>query len=147
MARQRDIEVLLDGASRWFSAYVGPVGDGCVVRLADITAVKQTKMTLRDSALRLQTDNVQLQHLALHDGLTGLTNRRAFDAVIEREIAHARRSSEPLALAMCDIDHFKAYNDEYGHLAGDDGIREVARVLAAACARAVDLMARQAGGP
>ncbi len=143
--QQRDIEVLLDGALRWFSAYTGPLGDGCVVRLADITAVKQTEMALRNSALRLQSDNAQLQQMALLDGLTGLANRRAFDAYIEREISHARRSGEPLALAMCDIDYFKAYNDTYGHLAGDDAIRAVAQVLSTACTRAVDLVARYGG--
>jgi diguanylate cyclase (GGDEF)-like protein len=142
---QRDVELEIGGSTRWFSAFIGPLMDGCVVRLADITVVKQNEAALRANTLRLQSDNAQLRQLAWLDGLTGLSNRRALDVILEREMARARRNNTPLTLAMCDIDHFKAYNDFYGHLAGDDCIREVAQVLAETGARAADLVARYGG--
>ncbi|KAF1046304.1 sensor domain-containing diguanylate cyclase [Xylophilus sp.] len=135
-----------DGQQRWYAAYAGPAeGGGCVLRLADITTVRQTEESLRADTRRLQQDNAQLRQLAWMDGLTGLANRRALDTILDREIARARRRGEPLAVVMCDIDHFKAFNDFYGHLAGDDCIREVARVLAATSARATDVVARYGG--
>lgn len=143
--QQRDVELDLGGTRRWYSVFIGPLMDGCVVRLADITVVKQNEAALRANALRLQSDNAQLRQLAWLDGLTGLSNRRALDVILEREIARARRNGTPLTLAMCDIDHFKAYNDFYGHLAGDDCIREVAQVLANTGSRAADLVARYGG--
>lgn len=142
---QRDIELDVGDTTRWFSVFIGPLLDGCVVRLSDITVVKQNEAALRANALRLQSDNAQLRQLAWLDGLTGLSNRRALDVILEREMARARRNGTPLTLAMCDIDHFKAYNDFYGHLAGDDCIREVAQVLAGTGARAADLVARYGG--
>lgn len=142
---QRDVELELGGSPRWYSVFIGPLMDGCVVRLSDITVVKQNEAALRANALRLQSDNAQLRQLAWLDGLTGLSNRRALDVILEREIARARRNGTPLSLAMCDIDHFKAYNDFYGHLAGDDCIREVAQVLAGTGVRAADLVARYGG--
>ncbi|MDF1483917.1 diguanylate cyclase [Ramlibacter sp. H39-3-26] len=144
--QQRDIELQVDdGPPRWFSAYFGRLQDGCVIRLSDITAVKQNEQTLRESTLRLQSDNAQLRQLAWMDGLTGLSNRRALDVILEREVARARRKKEPLTLVMCDIDHFKAFNDFYGHLIGDDCIREVAHVLAETTVRSSDLVARYGG--
>lgn len=145
LGHQRDLELQIGGVARWYSVFIGPLLDGCVVRLSDITVVKQNEAALRANAMRLQTDNQQLRQLAWLDGLTGLSNRRALDVILEREIARARRNGTPLALAMCDIDHFKAYNDFYGHLAGDDCIREVAQVLAGTGARAADLVARYGG--
>ena len=67
-----------------------------------------------------------MQSLALSDALTGLPNRRALDDVLPREMARALRTASPLCLAIIDIDHFKAYNDTYGHLAGDAVLRDCA---------------------
>lgn len=83
-------------------------------------------------------------HLATHDDLTGLLNRRALMAGGERELRLATRLKLPLALAFVDIDHFKSINDRYGHEVGDEIIREVARVLKDTC-RSIDLVGRYGG--
>ena len=87
----------------------------------------------------------KLETLATEDGLTGLANRRRFDERLLEEWARAQRERTPLALLLIDLDHFKAYNDAYGHLAGDSCLRAVARILAEEAARAGDLAARFGG--
>jgi diguanylate cyclase (GGDEF)-like protein/PAS domain S-box-containing protein len=87
----------------------------------------------------------KLATLAIEDGLTGLANRRRFDERLLEEWGRAYRERSCLALLMIDLDHFKAYNDKYGHLAGDECLRSVARVLAAEALRATDLAARYGG--
>ncbi|MFJ1570877.1 hypothetical protein PS631_00643 [Pseudomonas fluorescens] len=86
-----------------------------------------------------------LKDLALTDSLTGLGNRRRLDAVLDVEIARARRQGYPVALVMMDLDFFKAYNDRYGHLAGDQCLRRVAEVLGQALKRPADLAVRYGG--
>lgn len=143
--RERELELPQDGASRWFNVHIGPLLDGCMVRLTDVTAIKDKEQALQDNARRLQADNEQLRQLAWRDGLTGLLNRRALDVILDREVARSLRLSEPLALVMCDIDHFKAFNDFYGHLIGDDCLREVGQVLSGVIQRATDMVARYGG--
>ena len=87
----------------------------------------------------------KLAALATEDGLTGLANRRRFDERLLVEWGRAYRDRSSLALLMIDLDHFKAYNDKYGHLAGDECLRLVAKVLAAEALRATDLAARYGG--
>jgi diguanylate cyclase (GGDEF)-like protein/PAS domain S-box-containing protein len=87
----------------------------------------------------------KLAILAIEDGLTGLANRRRFDERLLEEWGRAYRERTCLALLMIDLDHFKAYNDKYGHLAGDECLRLVARVLAAEAQRTTDLAARYGG--
>lgn len=93
----------------------------------------------------LSSANVQLERLSRLDALTGVANRRAFDETLAEEWQRARRSGQPLALVLCDIDHFKAFNDRYGHPAGDSALREVAGLLAGAARRPGDLAARYGG--
>lgn len=69
----------------------------------------------------------KVQEMATHDSLTGLPNRRVLEEQLPREMARARRAEAPLCVAIIDIDHFKAYNDSHGHLAGDEVLRECAR--------------------
>jgi diguanylate cyclase (GGDEF)-like protein len=86
-----------------------------------------------------------LEQMSTTDGLTGVANRRRFDESLEREWNRARRNKTPISLIMQDIDFFKAFNDHYGHLAGDDCLRQVARALAASVRRPSDLVARYGG--
>jgi diguanylate cyclase (GGDEF)-like protein len=92
-----------------------------------------------------ERDASRLSEFAFTDGLTGIANRRAFDEAIEREWSRAQRSDGTLAIVMFDIDHFKAFNDRYGHVAGDARLVTVARVIAAAARREGDLAARYGG--
>lgn len=93
--------------------------------------------------LKAQSDLLRSQ--ALIDGLTGVANRRCFDEALQTEWRRCQRNQLPLALLMMDIDHFKLYNDHYGHQAGDDCLRAVAAVLKAHLFRAHDLCARYGG--
>lgn len=87
----------------------------------------------------------ELRRLSTVDSLTALSNRHHFDLELTLEWARARRTGIPLSLLMVDVDHFKLYNDRYGHLAGDDCLRAVGRVLAAAARRPSDVAARYGG--
>ena len=86
-----------------------------------------------------------LNELAQRDGLTGLYNRRIFDDYIERVWRQARREQVAVEIIFVDIDHFKIYNDLYGHQAGDDCLRKVARVISGAAKRPFDFSARYGG--
>lgn len=87
----------------------------------------------------------QLAHLSRTDALTGLPNRRHFDEVFERCRKSARRSGKPLSLLVVDADHFKRYNDRYGHAVGDEVLKGLARCLSASANRPDDLIARIGG--
>ncbi len=86
-----------------------------------------------------------LAALSIQDGLTGLANRRRFDDGLSQEWARGLRLQTPVALIMCDVDHFKKFNDHYGHLAGDECLRGVAGALKGMVVRPSDLMARYGG--
>jgi diguanylate cyclase (GGDEF)-like protein len=82
---------------------------------------------------------------AAHDGLTGLFNRRSFDIKLEEEFRRARRQSAMLGLVMIDVDNFKAYNDRYGHPAGDACLRSVSAAIEGEIKRPADGVARYGG--
>lgn len=86
-----------------------------------------------------------LRQMALTDGLTGVANRRQFDATLSAEWRRCGRSAQPLSLLMIDVDHFKRYNDRYGHQQGDACLRAVADVLSVSMRRPHDLAARYGG--
>ncbi len=88
--------------------------------------------------------HAEVVRLAHEDALTGLANRAAFNAALAREVARSRRSAHPLALAILDIDHFKAVNDRHGHLAGDQVLRELGAALRP-LVRSEQLLARMGG--
>ncbi|MCT7948958.1 PleD family two-component system response regulator [Ancylothrix sp. C2] len=94
---------------------------------------------------KLEFANQQLQRLALIDGLTQVANRRRFDEYLEREWFRQARERSCLSLILCDVDFFKAYNDTYGHQAGDECLRLVARAIAQEVKRSADLVARYGG--
>ncbi|HEV8689591.1 MAG TPA: sensor domain-containing diguanylate cyclase [Ideonella sp.] len=94
---------------------------------------------------RLLDTASELQRLMSANALTGIANRRAFDEALEREWRRAQRGRAPLALLMVDVDHFKQFNDFYGHVAGDDCLRQLATVLARMAQRAGEMAARYGG--
>ena len=94
---------------------------------------------------KLSTANQKLQELAISDGLTGVANRRYFDLVLENEWKRLTREQQPLSLILCDIDHFKAYNDTYGHQQGDRCLQQVSQLLQKYTRRSTDLVARYGG--
>ncbi|WP_341522931.1 PleD family two-component system response regulator [Pseudomonas sp. G.S.17] len=100
---------------------------------------------LRVSQQQLLDTNLVLQRLMNSDGLTGLSNRRHFDEYLELEWRRAIREQSQLSLMMIDVDFFKAFNDNFGHLEGDEALRQVAKAIRASCARPSDLPARYGG--
>jgi two-component system chemotaxis family response regulator WspR len=112
---------------------------------AEIDERKAREKQLLELTERLSAANRELRRLSSLDGLTGLANRRLFDAALEREWRRALRQQTQLAIVMMDIDHFKLYNDHYGHLAGDDCLKQVAGALQTCLRRPGDLLARYGG--
>jgi diguanylate cyclase (GGDEF)-like protein len=105
----------------------------------------EAEEALKRTEKALQKANDKLQQLATMDGLTGIANRRRFDDQLKLEWRRLGRESAALSLILCDIDHFKLYNDTYGHQAGDDCLRTVARTMADTARRPADLVARYGG--
>ena len=97
------------------------------------------------AALELARSREQLAELARTDPLTGLANRRQLDEALERECRRANRNGMPLSLVMLDVDHFKAFNDQYGHQAGDQCLRAVSEVVKGFGRRPGDVAARYGG--
>ena len=95
--------------------------------------------------IRLISQLRNSQQLSLHDGLTGLANRRQLDQVVAAEFQRSRRGKRPLSLIMIDIDFFKKLNDQLGHAHGDDVLRAVGRCISACMQRAGDMVARYGG--
>jgi diguanylate cyclase (GGDEF)-like protein len=95
--------------------------------------------------LRVKRMADELRRTAITDALTGVANRRQFDESLEREWARARRCGDPVSLLMVDVDHFKLYNDLYGHPKGDICLKHVTQALLSTCKRPADLVARYGG--
>ncbi len=112
--------------------------DALVGFMFDISERKRNEEKLE----RLQKE---LEELSYKDGLTGVANRRMFDAVLKTEWAQAQRNRAPLSLLIVDVDYFKQYNDHYGHIQGDECLRQVAQLLASALQRPRDFLARFGG--
>jgi diguanylate cyclase (GGDEF)-like protein len=107
--------------------------------------LEEAQQSLLRSENELREANLLLNELVLRDGLTGIHNRRQLDAVLAVEWRRAARDKQPIALLMIDVDHFKAYNDCYGHMGGDEFLCDVARVLSEQPRRGHDCVARFGG--
>lgn len=125
------------GAQLYLAIDAGPIYDAAGKLLAVVE-------TLRDMSSQKKTQT-ELEERATHDGLTGIVNRRGFDERLHVEWSSACREKQSLALIMIDVDHFKRYNDAYGHLAGDDCLKKIATVLSTAAFRPSDVVARYGG--
>ena len=93
----------------------------------------------------LQEANFKLESLSTLDGLTSISNRRSFDNYIDMSLKSCARSNKPISLIMADIDFFKGYNDNYGHLKGDECLIKVAKTIASSTKRPLDFVARYGG--
>ena len=107
--------------------------------------VDERTAELLERTAQLEVANAALEELATVDPMTGLFNRRRFDVFLQQEWQRSNRSRLPLSLLMVDIDHFKQFNDLYGHLAGDECIRKVVGVIREAAHRVTDLGCRYGG--
>lgn len=110
-----------------------------------VSAINDVGQRLAERTAELRNHNGRLAALARTDGLTGLANRRTFDVQLSAEWVRSGDRSHPLSLIMVDVDHFKLFNDTQGHPAGDEALKAVARMLAAACAGTPHLPARYGG--
>jgi diguanylate cyclase (GGDEF)-like protein/PAS domain S-box-containing protein len=133
-----------DGQYVWLRDVVHVVRseDGAVEALVGFMFDVSERKKTEEKLLVLQRE---LHDLSFKDGLTGLANRRRFDSFLSTEWSSARRNQRPLSLVMIDIDHFKEYNDRYGHVQGDYCLRRIARALSGSAARPRDLLARYGG--
>ncbi len=146
-----------EDAERHLRVSSAPVQDdrgrlrGCMVSFVDETELQRSHARLQDSMAETQRakaeveqKNQELQRLASRDPLTGCFNRRAFFEAASEHFEQARQSHQPLCCVMSDIDHFKSFNDSYGHAVGDQVIQVVARALGAGI-RPDDLLCRYGG--
>lgn len=136
---------------RWVSTSKIPLLDdhgaiqGIIGISMDITERKKSDILIQELIRRLETEKDKAQQSAMTDGLSGIPNRRYFDETLDKELYRLKRSGSPLALIMLDIDHFKKYNDRYGHVAGDDCLKLVAETIRSNIGRAPDFAARYGG--
>ncbi len=142
LAATVDVTLTLFGAGRftlgWYVARALSLVTGITVLIALLSELVR-------QAGRVAGINGQLEELLRTDVLTGVANRRAFDGAMAAEWRRARREQTALSLLMIDIDHFKGFNDRYGHPAGDVCLRQVAQAVAGQLQRPADLAARLGG--
>lgn len=123
------------GEQRWFRMTVCNIRDESL-RLLAISHIDITRRKLAEDLN---------EHLAMHDPLTGLANRRYFNRILHREVRRSQRNRSAVSLIAVDVDNFKQYNDERGHLAGDHCLMELSKVLLGVARRPSDLAARFGG--
>jgi diguanylate cyclase (GGDEF)-like protein/PAS domain S-box-containing protein len=125
------------GTRLYLAIDAGPIydSDGTLIAVVE---------TLRDMTIQKEAQH-ELERLATQDGLTGIANRRRFDETLETEWRRSMRDANSVALLMVDVDHFKNYNDTFGHQAGDECLKQVAAAMAAISLRVSDLVARYGG--
>jgi diguanylate cyclase (GGDEF)-like protein len=140
----QDLERAIEsGGDDYLTKPVSPVVLSAKIRaLQRLEAMQASLHKLTDD---LASANLKLEALSRQDGLTGIANRRAFDDRLRTLFPVAQRGERPLALVLCDVDHFKEYNDRHGHPTGDACLKRVAATLREVCRRESDLAARFGG--
>ena len=139
-----DYVILEDGTPIWYEVLKSPYQDptdgtkGVLMMARDVTERKMAEQQLADAIM-------ELQELSFIDSLTKVANRRSFDEQLRKMWFGHIREQKPLTLILCDIDYFKAFNDNYGHQQGDYALREVAQVLRSVIRRETDEVARYGG--
>lgn len=111
----------------------------------DVSETEEYRRRLEDSQRRLKRAHQNMVQLSRHDALTGLANRRHLDEALAHEWRRSARADRSLTALMIDVDHFKLYNDAFGHPAGDECLRKVADTLRARCRRPSDVVGRYGG--
>lgn len=140
-----------DGSTYWVDTTIVPLLNErgkpyqYIAIRTDITELRRTQLELQTAHEQLARSNEELARLAAFDPLTGLANRRRFDAALEDAWRVAQRQREALSLLMIDVDRFKQFNDSYGHPEGDACLRRVAMALRGVSRRPGDLVARWGG--
>jgi len=148
--RLRMIESLENTPVIFVTALEGETDEACGLRLGAADYITKpysleiTQLRVKNH-LTLKRQRDLLMNISLSDGLTGISNRRRFDELLELEWKRAVRSGTMLSLLMIDIDCFKQYNDTYGHVSGDECLKKVAQALCQTLKRPFDLMARYGG--
>ncbi|MDP1909871.1 MAG: diguanylate cyclase, partial [Hyphomicrobium sp.] len=129
-----------DGTYVWVEVTGRSLGGdlGVMLSLRDVSRRKSAEDLLEEA-------NRNLFMLASTDGLTGLANRRSFDKALVRELARCARDGLPIALLLIDVDHFKSYNDSYGHQEGDECLKRLSHLLRGMARRPGDVAARYGG--
>jgi len=137
------------GDTEYDSDGIPVISRGTVQDITDYVHIQheleKAKIELEEANQTLIVKNYQLKELAMLDGLTHIPNRRLFDEMFEKKYKDTLRSKKTLAVLMIDVDHFKAYNDHYGHAAGDQCLIEVASILKSSLKRPTDFIARYGG--
>jgi len=143
-ASDADLEAGIEaGGDDYLVKPINPVVFAAKVRA--MQRIAQMRDKLLETTHQLDQVNRELKRLSSMDGLTGLANRRHFDAMLRAEWNKGEAQRKPLSLLMCDVDFFKLFNDGYGHLQGDDCLRRVASALQFSVRRPNELAARYGG--
>lgn len=116
-----------------------------VAKLRAMRRLLDMRRRLISMSAELHLANQRLNEMVEIDALTSLVNRRGFDRILHTEINAARRDGTPLTLMLCDLDHFKRYNDSAGHIKGDECLRAVGKLLREVCMRPHDVASRYGG--
>jgi diguanylate cyclase (GGDEF)-like protein/PAS domain S-box-containing protein len=159
-AIEATVRRLQSGAARDETVYRLQRGDGqyvwyetvCKVVIDPVTGAHTGYLaTVRDISARKSTETelvqtkLQLESTAVLDGLTGIPNRRSFDATLIKEWNRAARAREPLTILLCDVDNLQSLNERYGHLDGDEALRQIAQAARNTVLRPADFVARHGG--
>ncbi len=142
LAGWREESLLSAGIVALLLVFLGVLGYRLINLMKQQNRIQSQLLDAQETLIEV---NRSLELLALEDALTGLSNRRQFDLFIHSEIGRAKRSLTGLALLMLDVDHFKLFNDHYGHLAGDECLRNISAIITENIQRPGDLAARYGG--